>query len=459
MQYDYVIVGAGPAGLTLATQLAPLGFKIAVIEAAGSVGGCHRARRDAAGYFGEHGPRVYSGCYLAVKDVLRTLGTTWDRMFVPAPEFSPHVRDSASWAAWLSPREVLAIGCEYCAYAWLDSSRGRNESVASMCRRWNFSATSINYLDSVCRFSDGAGAERYTLFEFFNGFDQHTFSQFYEPRLPHDVALFPLWTAWLARRGVTILTNTPVHSVVCKAGSVVGVRFKDGTVARARRGVVLAVPPQPASGILKRSELQEPGFHEFAQRTAYTEYRSVCLHFKTSLVLPAEKGLRTTPWGLIYIEMSRYTRFEESPGVVSAAATLLDVPSPRTGKTARQCTPSELGIEVTAQLSEAFAMRLRPVHVVVPPDGGDEAFVASVGAGFWPSFAMTCARKLYTLGTHHGMSTYHFTSMESAVQNAMSLSRVLLTGEPARPPDICALTVSDALRMTTMLIVLIAFLR
>jgi len=87
MQYDYVIVGAGPAGLTLATQLAPLGFKIAVIEAAGSVGGCHRARRDAAGYFGEHGPRVYSGCYLAVKDVLRTLGTTWDRMFVPAPEF------------------------------------------------------------------------------------------------------------------------------------------------------------------------------------------------------------------------------------------------------------------------------------------------------------------------------------------------------------------------------------
>ena len=44
--YDYIIVGAGPTGLTLALYLAKLNKKIIVIEKENTIGGIHRVKRD-----------------------------------------------------------------------------------------------------------------------------------------------------------------------------------------------------------------------------------------------------------------------------------------------------------------------------------------------------------------------------------------------------------------------------
>ena len=56
--YDYIIVGAGPTGLTLALYLAKLNKKIIVIEKENTIGGIHRVKRE-NGLFTEHGPRIY----------------------------------------------------------------------------------------------------------------------------------------------------------------------------------------------------------------------------------------------------------------------------------------------------------------------------------------------------------------------------------------------------------------
>ncbi len=55
--YDYAIVGAGPAGLTMALYLAKNNKHVILIDRELTIGGCHRVRR-VDGMFSDHGPRI-----------------------------------------------------------------------------------------------------------------------------------------------------------------------------------------------------------------------------------------------------------------------------------------------------------------------------------------------------------------------------------------------------------------
>ena len=69
MENDFVIIGAGPAGLTLSYTLSYLGYKVVLIEKEKTIGGCHRVNR-VDGLFAEHGPRVYSDAYVNMRSLL-----------------------------------------------------------------------------------------------------------------------------------------------------------------------------------------------------------------------------------------------------------------------------------------------------------------------------------------------------------------------------------------------------
>jgi hypothetical protein len=409
--YDYVIVGGGPTGLTLATYLPG---RIALIERHPMLGGCHRANPSAP-RFVEHGPRVYSGAYVNVQRVLRDIGVAWDDAFVPTA-FSPELIDGKRWYQWLSPREISLLSWDYVVFAFFDKDHGKRVSMKTYCLRNAFSAQSTSYIDAVCRFSDGAGAARYTLWEFVSGFDQHIRS-FYLPRQPNHV-LFAHWHRFLQKRGVDVHVSTAVTRVT-KTSVACGDR-----VLRARK-VILAVPPHHASQLLEKSKLSEPRFKDFAKKTKYDIYWSVSF-FGTRI--DNAKGHATTPWGIIAMQYP----FE---GVVSAAASVWDVPSPVTGKTLAQTTdPDAVAKEIRRQLGfdddVEYAYQSGPYQ--------DQAFVAAAGKGYVrPKLA--CG--VYTVGTHNGESNYNFTSMESAVQNALVFAK-----QPVQSP----VHASDALRASVL---------
>ncbi len=64
--YDYVIIGAGPTGLTIAHYMSKINKKCIIIEKEKDIGGCHRVTREYINneyLFTEHGPRVYSDVF------------------------------------------------------------------------------------------------------------------------------------------------------------------------------------------------------------------------------------------------------------------------------------------------------------------------------------------------------------------------------------------------------------
>ncbi len=61
--YDYIIIGGGPTGMTLAHLLSKYNKKVAIIEKEKELGGCHSVKR-VDNLFSEHGPRIYFDNYL-----------------------------------------------------------------------------------------------------------------------------------------------------------------------------------------------------------------------------------------------------------------------------------------------------------------------------------------------------------------------------------------------------------
>ena len=389
MMYDVAIVGGGPTGLTLATLCEG---RVALFERRAVLGGCHRYDSVTHRRFVEHGPRVYSGAYVNCRRVLEGAGIAWDDYFEKI-YFSPDLVDGKHWYAWLSVREIAWLTLEYLVFALFDGDHGKHISVRNYCEQKGFSETSLAYLDLVCRFSDGAGAARYTLWEFLCGFDQHT-SSFYAPKRPND-ALFDAWKTHLDGRGtVDVFTGSEVTSI--DAGG--GVRV--GTKAFAAKKILVCLPPTHADRLFRRSGIRAPEFREFARKSRYETYWSV-----TFFGAAWSDSQKTTPWGIVAV---RYP----FGGVVSAAASKFDVPGSQ-GKTIRGYGKDHDGVarEIRRQLGfsddVSYAFETSPY--------ADQAFMF-VKTHFAPDIAPGIA----TIGCHNGNSTYGFTSMESAVQNALA---------------------------------------
>jgi len=429
--YDTIVVGAGPCGLTLATKLPGTTL---LLDQRDNVGGCHAVHRD-DGLFCEHGPRYLNGCYVNARDVLASVGIRWDEAFERRP-FHPDVVDGRGWWRHFSPYETLVFSVLFCCLIVVPHF-GRSTSLADVCRTFGFSSGTRDYIEHVCRTTDGCGADRYSLHKFLRGFNDHVHS-FYQPRRANDRGLFARWTSALVRRGVRVETGARAVRVLHRDGRAVGLvyRTKDGDrVARARR-VVLAIPPDPLVHLIESSGLHEPGLAALADDTEYDEYYCAAFHFsKTTEPLVDHRGVRTTPWGLIYADMGHMR--DEGTSVVMVAAWRLDSRSPVTGKTINQSSRDEVHRELLRQLPISEATKRTLVRVVSTDmrlEGGSwhnrsEAYVhnATGGDGFGP--AMRCCRGLYSVGTHNERSWYPFTSFESAVCNALAFA-----GAPCRRP-------------------------
>jgi len=429
MSVDYIIVGAGPAGITIAYLLASAGKTCILIDQNNSIGGCHRVKR-VNGMFTEHSPRVYLNSYLNTKKLLVKMGSSFSSLFTPY-HFSIGFT-SSELVKHLSFSENLLLANEFIHLIY-SPFYDQKISVQTFTERHGFSASSIDYLDRLCRFSDGGGMNRYSMYQLLQLINQNIFYSIYQPTLPNDVGLFPIMQNALVQTGkVTLSLNQTVVSILYQDGKATGVVTSSGNVMG--NNIVLAVPPPALYSIVNASPSPVPSaFGDlgcWVEQSSYNIDIGATFHWDTSLNLPKKWGFPSSEWGLISIPITDYMDMNEprSKTVISTCITYLDRSSSVLGLTANQVSdPNQLVAEMFRQLKETYPDLPSPTTSILSPTvyrsnnqwvEQDSGFFKSAKTKYLSSEGKI--PNLFQVGTQNGNSSFHFTTFEAAVTNAIA---------------------------------------
>ncbi len=425
--YDYIIVGAGPTGLTLALYLAKLNKKIIVIEKENTIGGIHRVKRE-NGLFTEHGPRIYLNNFVNFMQILNILGTSFQQLFT---KYNYQLLSIAGKSIQnFNIKELIILSYKLITI----NSINRKQTVLEFAKEYNFSQQAINYMDRLCRLSDGASSKRYTIYQFIQLINQNSLNSVYIPKLPNDISLFAIWKQKLQKLGVKFLLNTKLIDMNYKGRIIIDASFKskDKQFKLAANNYILAIPPRPLIRFLEKSNIKHAyGDHQsiknWAYKSRYLTYITVAFHWNQKINLPKIWGFPSNQWGIIYIVYTDYMKFKHKDSkTVIIASISKHVKSSYINKTPNQCNQLELKNEVLRQLKDSFPNLPKPTHSILNQNtyknnkwiSNDSAFMLTKHGYLDPFEKYT---NLFSCGTHNGYSDYAFTSIESAVTNALQL--------------------------------------
>ena len=428
---DYIIVGAGPSALTMAWYLAKAGKTCTLVEQQPVIGGCHRVLRE-DGYFTEHGPRIYSTSYVNFKALLKNMNLEFKNLFTPY-KFNIASIGAKTFQSVMSWREMFTFALAYLLNLPFPNY-GKYTTMDEFMEEYNYSEAAHDYIDRLCRLSDGAGSARYTLHQFLQLINQEGWYSLQQPKLPNDKGLLKVWEEKLLEtKRVKILLNTKVLGFEANGNKITSMRIEttDGTSKLEGKlqgkHFVLAIPPTHSLPILEDNILTRNAFgtryKEWALAHEYLTYISITFHWNCKLPLPKVWGFSQTKWGLVFVLLSDYMKFTSCETVISVALTTY------TGNDSKETLISE----TLAQLRESYPSLPAPDKSLVNPNNYqcngwkdlDSGYVRtpyklldSMFVPFTSSFV-----NLSNVGTQNGKSDYVFTSIESAVSNAVSFVR------------------------------------
>lgn len=434
-KYDYVIVGAGPSGLTFATLCALNNKKALIIEKENFIGGCHRVNRilnkkSNEFLFSEHGPRIYSSSFLNFKQILKLININFSDYFVPY-NFSSLQFTKKTIFNILSFKESLILFSTI-----LFNTYNKNTTMKDFLIYNNFSYNSQQYIDGICRITDGAGYDKYTLFQFIALINQQSLYGMYQPKKPLDIGLFKYWYEFLINtKLIDIKCDTYINQCFINneshnykiIDSKNNIYFTDK--------LILACPPNAIKNIITKLNIQDAfgdvnQFNNYIKNTEYLHYIPIIYHWDKPLNLaPIWNFPPTSEWGILFTVLTDYMVFEEktSQTVISTMITKNNINSSFLLKNANQCLEEELINEVFRQLKIHYPDLPDPTASILSKNiykednvwkNSDTAFFNSPNNNLFP-FKSDKYNNLYTIGTHNGNSNYYFTSFESAVSNAI----------------------------------------
>lgn len=437
--YDIIIIGAGPSGLALAHACSALNIKILIIDSNDSIGGCHRVTR-VNGYFTEHGPRIYTSAYKNFTTLLNEMNVKFNDLFVPY-NFQITTIGNKTIFSTLSFSELLTLFYDFIKLMTNDDY-GKNITMKNHTK--HFKLESIDIIDKICRLTDGADISKYTLNEFLQLANQQLLYTIYEPNLPTDEGLFKVWRQFLEKGGVEFMLDSKVEKIggvnnIAEYIVINGKNIKGKTI-------VIATPPEQIINILEKSPINYANafgdlnkLKEYSNKTKYIEYVQVSFHWKDKLKLNKIYGFSSSNWSVAFIVLSDYmdTRCEPSKTIISAAITNTEAKSEFLNKTTNECNQNEIINEIFRILELSFGKLPEPTIAIFNPRNKfidnkwislDSAFVSSafsLNSAEQFDFSSKTIKNLWNVGTHNDRHLYRFTTLESAVTNALILSHQL----------------------------------
>lgn len=449
--WDYIIIGSGPAGLSFATFLTLLdkNLKILIIDREKSIGGCHRVRRTSDGMFTEHGPRIYINNYLTFKDIILKLALKREFSDLFNRYNFDMVNIGGTSIKSFKIREFLLLVYAFLRFT-INPSWSQKITVSQFADYHHFSDSTKDYINRLCRLTDGAGSDRYTLFEFLQIFNQNIFYQIHQPKLPSDIGFLKEWHDYLlSTKQVTFLLNTEVTNLISsqslndRTNLLRGVQTSDNKKYLAKT-IISAIPPKPMVKLLHQPSHPKTIQNAFGQLTSlvkwqeqsyYIPYIPVTYHWDQKVNFPKIWGFPQNEWGIVFVILTDYMDFKDprSKTVVSTCITIFDQRSNVTGKTPHESNETELIEEIYRQLNFPDTIPNPSTSILSPGiyrnnatnkwETLDSSFVLTP-AGYGPTDSLNFSN-FHWISTHNGMSHYSFTSLETACSNALALAHKL----------------------------------
>ena len=439
--YDLIIVGAGPAGLALAHASSSLYRRILIIDKETEIGGCHRVKRDVNGLFTEHGPRIYLSIYYNFFNLMGEMGLQVEDVFV---NYKYSFDDVAKEK--LLPHytlyELFMFALAYLMYV-INDDYGKDISLYEYLRGHGFSLKVIDIFDRLCRFTDGGNVYSYSLNKILKLTDSSPMLQIYQPKAPLDMVLFSTWKKFLSNRGVDFMLGFHIADYDIQNNNVETITLSNSEKIRCGK-LVFAVPPVALANIiqyengLRNAFGNSSDFERWVDKTKYIDYISITYHFKDKLGLSIKNGLTfDTDWGIVVINLSDYMETVDDADagyltVLSTAVSICDKNSRATYKKANECSADELINEVHRQIKESIFTDLPDDYkAIINPNNyydtyknkwacRDNAYFNTYSEKYIPFYSSI--NNVYNVGTHNGKSYISYTTIESAVSNAMYLA-------------------------------------
>lgn len=425
-KYEYIIIGAGPSGLSLAWILSKFSKNILIIDGNSQIGGCHRINRNNNGLFQTHGPKII-GHYLNYESLLTELGLSFKQLY---QDFSFDITSIGDRKlSDYSFNEIIGFITAF-FNLFIDNDYGSNISMSEFMDFWKFNNGTKHYIDQLCILTDGRGADFYSLREFIQLANKQALYKVYLPKYPNDEILFPTWEKQLLLKNVTIIKNTFVSKI-----------STDSIIANNKiiygDNIILAIPPKPLAKLLTASgftNIFNNDINKWEINYSYNNYLPITLHWNTNININKTIIFPTGIWNIAGIVISNVTKFSDprSKTVIECTITKSDVLSTRINKTANMCSIEELVTEIVYQLN--LSNPTDYAHNLVRDNNqwydNDTAFFASVinhkPAEFLKQDS-SIIKNLFNVGCHNGyhMNGYPFTSLEGAIQNSIALAHKL----------------------------------
>ena len=380
MKYDYTIVGTGPTGLTIATLLinAYPTSKILILDKHSYLGGDNGVNRGPNNEFTEHSPRFQSGAYVNFKTILNDMGMEFNDLFT---EYSFPIRRLFPAVYNLSIPTITRLTIGFISFL-LNNDYGNDVPVVDIA---DGNKGDISFLNQITRLVDGGTVYNSRLNQLFQIINQNMLYGMYQPTETTDTGLFKQWGDFLVDNGVEIELNIDVTDL--------------NALKKKSKKVILAIPPTALSKLI-------PSYEEIAKDTAYSKYKPITFHWKKKYNIPTPSDYNDL--GIISIPISNYTYDPVSPykTVISSVISNVD---------------DYEGIEQAySQLKQSipYLNSIPPPDEILSNDDNDVTYFNSIFST--PIKFKTPVKNVYTVGTHNLKSQYDFTSIESAVTNAVA---------------------------------------
>jgi hypothetical protein len=322
----------------------------------------------------------------------------------------------------------------------INDDYGKDISLYEYLRGYGFSLKVIDIVDRLCRFTDGGNIYSYSLNKFLKLSDNTLLLKIYQPKMPLDIVLFSTWKKFLSNRSVDFMLGHFITDYDIQDNNIETITLNNNEKIRCGK-LVFAVPPVALLDIIRyEGQLRNAfgnynDFERWVNKTKYIDYISITFHFKKKQDFPIVNGLTfDTDWGIVLINLSDYMEKVENgySTVLSAAISICNVNSRFSYKEANECSADELIKETHRQIKESLFPDLTDDYTaIVNPNNyydtfknkwacKDNAYFNVYSEKYIPF--NSSINNLYNLGTHNGKSYISYTTIESAVSNAIYLA-------------------------------------